>query len=737
MRKLKIRLYGPFSATWTDGQALEINSSKIVALLAMLATAPEGMRTRAWLQGQLWSLSGAELGRASLRRALSDLRKLFGSDFERMFKVSNSRICLKPDAILTIGAEADGVFLEGIDVAEPAFQSWLDQMRASSAVDRVKSTELETGSERNFSSPSVAVIPFSFLQGEEPGSMMGDAFAQEMTRMLAKAKLFVVYSHLLGRKFSQASVDLSDMARNHAVDFVVYGTIKSDIDELKVDVDIASTRTGRLCSTQAFSVPLSDLLKGSLDFMDDLGRHAAEAIVLAMVEQKLLDQKPDKPTAATAHGHHDLDMRAHLENAFGSGRSFDTRLSRRSEGDEFRAWLSRWYIEHLENSGIEAIRLKSSETARKCFQKALDVAEELGGQAERERTINRLLLLLGPQMFINHGFASEKVQEVYERARRRLPSDSDRQQRLQTLWGLWGAELVKAEIAVAETLCGEFLQAAGEGCDALEGTVGGYMTAVCAFYKGGFESAGVAFEHACRSSQTVKLEEAIPKYGMDVGLIARCYQGWCHALTGQTEKAVQTSRSAALAASQLEHPFSQALGYCILATMHNFLDDIQEARRFALLAKELCQTNGFAQQEAHAQINLGRVIDREGDPRGLQMMLDGQSAYADTQAALARAYTDAWIAEALLVRQEPRDALKRLLDARRFTRKSGETYFDAELLRLTGLAIRAARPGQERRSEFLLQSAADLAGKTGAKLHLMKALDELTRLQNNRRTKVS
>ena len=47
----------------------------------MLATAPEGTRTRAWLQDMLWGRSGHEHGRASLRRALTDLRGLFGEDF--------------------------------------------------------------------------------------------------------------------------------------------------------------------------------------------------------------------------------------------------------------------------------------------------------------------------------------------------------------------------------------------------------------------------------------------------------------------------------------------------------------------------------------------------------------------------------------------------------------------------------------------------------------------------------
>ncbi|MFY0690628.1 MAG: hypothetical protein JXR14_01745 [Paracoccaceae bacterium] len=130
---LKIRLYGAFSLCWDGGERVNVTSAKQRALLAMLATAPEGRRTRAWLQEALWPRSGPVNGRASLRRALSDLRTLFGDRFETAFDVTNSDITLRPEAISIVGSPSEGAFLEGIVIREKGFEDWLQSQRRKAA----------------------------------------------------------------------------------------------------------------------------------------------------------------------------------------------------------------------------------------------------------------------------------------------------------------------------------------------------------------------------------------------------------------------------------------------------------------------------------------------------------------------------------------------------------------------------------------------------------------------------
>lgn len=721
-RKLKLRLFGPFSATWSDGRTIDMSSSKLIALLALLATAPDGMRTRVWLQEQLWSLSGTELGRASLRRALSDLRKLFGSDFDQIFKVSNTCISLRPEGYELVGSRSDGEFLEGLAVSEPEFQKWLSQQRAHGSAAPL----VPAGTPGNsFASPTVAVIPFTFLTGDGQNKILGDVLAQEMTRSLSRAKLFIVFSHLLGRQLGAPDADLRSLTSTNPIDFVIYGTVRVRRDTLEIDADIAETQSGRLCGTHAFSVSVSEFLEGKSDIIFGMTRQVAETIVMDSVEQRLsLETAGHAPSRDAAHTRRSrAEERA--REICGTNLNVEDLIARQPNNSQFHGWLRRWYVEHLERSGVEAIRSRSVEKAKSYFQKALEIANDIDEANDRDRTTGRLLLLLGPQLSVNHGFASTEVQEVYDKATRHNAERIDTPQRLQMLWGLWGGEIVKAEIARAEQLGGEFLDIARNTGRPLDLSAGRYMEGVGAFYTGNFAHAESALLQAAELAKTADFVEMITSYGLDLRLLAECYLGWCHALMGRSDRTEQTVHSLKLLSARSVHVFSQALSYCFLSTMYNFMGDVAAAKRFGLRASRLSRQHGFAQQSAHARVNLGRVRDQSGHASGLALLQAGLSSYCETGAVLARPYAEAWIAEALVTRDAGRDALFTVLKARRFALKSGERYFDAELLRISALATQANRPEATRRIEKHIQLSVDQARRTGANLHLLKTLSDV------------
>ena len=87
--KLHLRLHGAFEAYWSDETALDIPGTKLKALLAVLGTAPRQRADRVWLQDMLWGRSGPEAGRASLRQALSRLRRVLGNQFDTILKVEH------------------------------------------------------------------------------------------------------------------------------------------------------------------------------------------------------------------------------------------------------------------------------------------------------------------------------------------------------------------------------------------------------------------------------------------------------------------------------------------------------------------------------------------------------------------------------------------------------------------------------------------------------------------------
>jgi len=72
----RTRLFGQFGVWGRDGAANL--GPKLQALFALLACAPDGRRSRTWLQARLWSEAEAAKAAANLRMALTTLRRALG-----------------------------------------------------------------------------------------------------------------------------------------------------------------------------------------------------------------------------------------------------------------------------------------------------------------------------------------------------------------------------------------------------------------------------------------------------------------------------------------------------------------------------------------------------------------------------------------------------------------------------------------------------------------------------------
>ena len=93
-KTLQISLFGCCIVKVSGEDGPEITGSKHRALLVLLATAPMGRRSRAFLQETLWGDACYDGGRQSLRRALSDLRRIMGDSFSEFVETRQADITL-------------------------------------------------------------------------------------------------------------------------------------------------------------------------------------------------------------------------------------------------------------------------------------------------------------------------------------------------------------------------------------------------------------------------------------------------------------------------------------------------------------------------------------------------------------------------------------------------------------------------------------------------------------------
>jgi len=73
--RYSLNLMGSFRLIGPDGERIDIASRKGMAMIAMLALADDGERTRGWLQDKLWGQRDRPQAQGSLRRELTLLRE--------------------------------------------------------------------------------------------------------------------------------------------------------------------------------------------------------------------------------------------------------------------------------------------------------------------------------------------------------------------------------------------------------------------------------------------------------------------------------------------------------------------------------------------------------------------------------------------------------------------------------------------------------------------------------------
>lgn len=146
MAPVRILLFGQFSVVSDDGRDRTPRSAKAQGLIALLATSAKKSRARAWLQDKLWSDRGQEQGAASLRQALSEIRKALGP-WRDALGADRSRVWLADGMVDVVLAPPAGAaeFLEGIDVRDPEFESWLREERMARAPDTTRARPIPSG----------------------------------------------------------------------------------------------------------------------------------------------------------------------------------------------------------------------------------------------------------------------------------------------------------------------------------------------------------------------------------------------------------------------------------------------------------------------------------------------------------------------------------------------------------------------------------------------------------------
>lgn len=238
----RLRLIGPFRLEGPDGTRIEISSKRGQALIAMLAIAGSGERSRGWLQDRLWGSRAPEQAAASLRREISNLRQLVNQDGYELISSAHGRVWIDLEKVEVDCRLLDqipaGELLEGIDISgEEMFEDWLREERARLAHRAESPTNTAQTEPKEaiepvavFSArPAIAVLPFSWVAASAEKEATAQGISEDLIDRLSKLRWLpiIARSSSFSLPIEQHDARLAGAALGAR--YVVEGTIRDDI----------------------------------------------------------------------------------------------------------------------------------------------------------------------------------------------------------------------------------------------------------------------------------------------------------------------------------------------------------------------------------------------------------------------------------------------------------------------------------------------------------------------------
>ena len=313
LNRFALGLLGPFRLQKPTGERIEIPSKKGIALIAMLAMAEDGERARGWLQDKLWGQRQHAEGRGSLRRELSNLRKLLNQEQPELLIFERDRVRLRIELIdidvrrstleQGTGAAVRGEFLEGLDIAgEDGFEDWLREQRSELAGRSKPSPTLAAHAPPLLPShindlsqlpagfnghPAIAVLPFVNLTGDGEFDYFAEGISEELIERLSRVRWLPVIARSSSFSFP-ANADHATVSRGLGAKYVLEGRVRRSKGAYAVAIALADATSSYTIWSQSYQLQSAT----SFDALDHI---LAETVVH-------LDSKIDYAEQVQARG---------------------------------------------------------------------------------------------------------------------------------------------------------------------------------------------------------------------------------------------------------------------------------------------------------------------------------------------------------------------------------------------------------------------------------------------------
>ena len=293
-KMLRLSIFGRFHAADALGNEIPIKSKKARALLAYLALPTGKERSREEVMALLWSDRGDEQARASLRQALSGLRKELGQGALVALRISEESIQLDPDLVVVEPAASGEVLLEGLQVNDPVFDDWLRDERL-----RLEESAANTSpavAENSTGKPSILVLPFSNLSADPEQQYFSDGITEDIATELCRFGSLDVLARQSAFVLRDRAKDVHAALANLGANYVLKGSIRKAGNRVRLNGQLINSKSGKQVWAERYDRDLDDIFAIQDDLVQTIVTRLADRLETEGRERAL--RKPPENLAA-------------------------------------------------------------------------------------------------------------------------------------------------------------------------------------------------------------------------------------------------------------------------------------------------------------------------------------------------------------------------------------------------------------------------------------------------------
>jgi class 3 adenylate cyclase/tetratricopeptide (TPR) repeat protein len=301
---------------------------------------------------------------------------------------------------------------------------------------------------------------------------------------------------------------------------------------------------------------------------------------------------------------------------------------------------------------------------------------DAGGQDLAKRL--DLLLAMGGPLIAIHGWADDKVDELYKESIDICELIADDRKFFDVLRGHQNVLLLRGELARCRAISEQLLDMAKslESNDATLFLEAWRGLGVCSFLAGDFEAAIEELDCALSYYLPDKHDRNAAIYGSNPGVVAQCWRAWANWFCGDLEQATAGIEGAIALARTARHPFSENYALCFAASIFQSDGQADIALRYADEALSLAEEKGFPYWSAWGGIVKGWAEGVVGNaPAGRARLADALGSYEATGARMIVGYANALAADIAIREGDIAGADGYLKTAEMSARDTGMTFF--------------------------------------------------------------